>query len=380
VEEITELRQVRQEMLKTQKLESLGVLAGGIAHDFNNILTAIIGNLSLARMQLHNTEKTAKRLVDAENAASRAKDLTQQLLTFARGGEPVKKVIEAGVLLKEAAGFAIHGSAVKCEFAFADDLWLVEVDEGQLSQVIHNLTINAVQAMPDGGTITLGAENFSSIPEGQRCVRISVTDTGTGIPEQHIQRIFDPYFTTKQQGSGLGLATCYSIIKKHGGTVSVESTPGKGSKFYLTLPASELSRTVEPQFQTDLAFGVGRVLVMDDEEPVRETLQAMLEALGYVAECTENGTEAVELYRQRKEEGKPFAVVILDLTIPGGVGGKETLASLLKINPDVKSIVSSGYSTDPIMANYREYGFSAVLTKPFGLQDMSKLLQELIVF
>jgi PAS domain S-box-containing protein len=379
VEGTSELRQAREEMQKSQKLESLGVLAGGIAHDFNNILTAILGNLSLARMQLHNPEKTAKRLVEAENAASRAKDLTQQLLTFARGGEPVKKVVEVGALLKEAAGFAIHGSSVKCEFSLASDLWPLEVDEGQLSQVIHNLVINAVQAMPDGGTITLGADNFNSIPEGQRCVRISVTDTGTGIPEQHLQRIFDPYFTTKQQGSGLGLATCYSIIKKHGGTFTVESTVGKGSTFYLTLPASELSRIDEPQFQTDLSFGVGRVLVMDDEEPVRETLQAMLEALGYVVECTENGTEAVELYRKMKEDGKPFAAVILDLTIPGGVGGKETLTSLLKINPDVKSIVSSGYSNDPIMANYREYGFSAVLSKPFRLQDMSKLLQELIV-
>ena len=380
VEGITELRQAREEMQKTQKLESLGVLAGGIAHDFNNILTAIIGNISLARMQLHNTEKTAKRLIEAENAASRAKDLTQQLLTFARGGEPVKKVIEAGALLKEAAGFAIHGSSVRCEFALADDLCPVEVDEGQLSQVIHNLAINAVQAMPDGGTITIGAENFSSMPEGQRCVRISVADTGTGIPEQHLQRIFDPYFTTKQQGSGLGLATCYSIIKKHGGSISVKSTLGKGSTFYLTLPASEMSRTDEPTLQTDLAFGVGRVLVMDDEEAVRETVQSMLEALGYVAECTENGTEAVEIYRKRKEEGRPFAAVILDLTIPGGVGGKETVTSLLKINPDVKAIVSSGYSTDPIMANFRDYGFSAVLGKPFRLQDMSRLLQELIVY
>lgn len=377
MEEITELRQARQEMLKTQKLESLGVLAGGIAHDFNNILTAILGNISLARMQLHDAVKTAKRLAEAENAASRAKDLTQQLLTFARGGEPVKKAIEAGALLKEAAGFAMHGSSVRCEFDLANDLWTVEVDEGQLSQVIHNLIINAVQAMPDGGTITIGAVNYRSIPEGQRCVRISVADTGTGIPEQHLQRIFDPYFTTKQQGSGLGLATCYSIIKKHGGTIMVESILGKGSTFYLSLPASELSMTVEPVFQSDLAFGVGRVLVMDDEEPVRETLQAMLEALGYTAECTENGAEAVELYRQRKEEGTPFAVVILDLTIPGGVGGKEAITMLLDIEPGVKAVVSSGYSTDPIMGNYREHGFSAVLSKPFQVQEMSRVLQEL---
>ena len=376
--DITELKHAREEMHKSQKLESLGVLAGGIAHDFNNILTSILGNVSLARMQLHDTEKTAKRLIEAENAASRAKDLTQQLLTFARGGEPVKKVIEAGALLKEAAGFAIHGSTVRCEFALADGLWPVEVDEGQLSQVIHNLVINAVQAMPDGGTITIGAENLSSVPEGQRCVRIFVADNGTGITEQHLQRIFDPYFTTKQQGSGLGLATCYSIIKKHGGIITVESTLGKGSTFNLTLPASKLGREAQPEFKTDVAYGIGRVLVMDDEEPVRETLQAMLDELGYTAECTENGAEAVDLYRKRKEEGKPFAAVILDLTIPGGVGGKEAITTLLKIDPDVKAVVSSGYSTDPVMANYLEYGFSAVLTKPYLLQDMSRVFQELL--
>jgi PAS domain S-box-containing protein len=376
--DITELKHAREEMHKSQKLESLGVLAGGIAHDFNNILTAILGNISLARMQLHDTKKTAKRLIEAENAASRAKDLTQQLLTFARGGEPVKKVIEAGALLKEAAGFAIHGSTVRCEFALADGLWPVEVDEGQLSQVIHNLVINAVQAMPDGGTITIGAENLSSVPEGQRCVRIFVADNGTGIPEEHLQRIFDPYFTTKQQGSGLGLATCYSIIKKHGGIITVESTLGKGSTFNLTLPVSKLGREAQPEFQTDVAYGIGRVLVMDDEEPVRKALQAMLDELGYTAECAENGAEAVDLYRKRKEEGKPFAAVILDLTIPGGVGGKEAITTLLKIDPDVKAIVSSGYSTDPVMANYLEYGFSAVLTKPYLLQDMSRVFQELL--
>jgi CheY-like chemotaxis protein len=329
-------------------------------------------------MQLHDTEKTAKRLVAAENAASRARDLTQQLLTFARGGEPVKKVIEVDGLLREAAGFAIHGSTVRCKFALADGLWPVEVDEGQLSQVIHNLVINAVQAMPDGGTITIGAENFGSILQRQKCVRIFVADNGTGITEQHLQRIFDPYFTTKQQGSGLGLATCYSIIKKHGGIITVESTLGKGSTFYLTLPASELSREAQPEFQTDVAYGIGRVLVMDDEEPVREALQAMLDELGYTAECAENGAEAVDLYRKRKEEGTPFAAVILDLTIPGGVGGKEAITALLKIDPDVKAVVSSGYSTDPVMANYLEYGFSAVLTKPYLLQDMSRVFQELL--
>jgi two-component system, cell cycle sensor histidine kinase and response regulator CckA len=378
LEDITELRQARQEMIKTQKLESLGLLAGGIAHDFNNILTAILGNISLARIKLHDPEKATKRLEEAENAASRAKDLTQQLLTFARGGEPVKKIVEVNGLLKEAAGFALHGANVDSLFVLADDLWLVEADEGQLCQVIHNLVINAVQAMPEGGTVTLGAENSGSMQDGQGFVRIFVTDTGAGIPEQHLQRIFDPFFTTKQQGSGLGLATCYSIIKRHGGNIAVTSTLGKGSTFYVSLPASEQGRAAVSGARTEVVHGSGRVLVMDDEEPVREAAYAMLEELGYLAECAENGNAAIDLYRQRKEEGTPFTAVIMDLTIPGGMGGREAIASLLKIDPDVKAVVSSGYSTDPVMADYRKYGFSAVLGKPYRLQEMSKVLQELL--
>jgi len=378
VEDITEIRQARQEMLKTQKLESLGVLAGGIAHDFNNILTAIIGNISLARLHMHVPEKAAKRLEEAEKAAARAKDLTQQLLTFARGGEPVKRIIDVTGLLKEAAGFAIHGSSVGCEFILADDLWPVDADEGQIGQVIHNLVINAVQAMPDGGIVTLRAENVDSMSDGKRSVMISVSDTGIGIPEEHLQSIFDPYFTTKQQGSGLGLATCFAIIKNHGGVITVESTLGKGTTFNVYLLASEHSIQAESALQSGAVQGSGRILVMDDEEPIREVVRIMLEDLGYTVECTENGSEAVELYRKRKEEGTPFDAVIMDLTVPGGVGGKEAVEMLLKINPDIKAIVSSGYSTDPVMANYRRYGFSAVLSKPFRPQEMSWILKELL--
>jgi PAS domain S-box-containing protein len=377
--DITDRLQTDTERLRMTNLESLGVLAGGIAHDFNNILTAILGNISLSRIQVHDPEKAARRLENAENAATRAKDLTQQLLTFARGGEPVKKVIKVGSLLKEAAGFAIHGSAVKCEFVLADDLWPVEADEGQLSQVIHNLMLNAVQSMIDGGKITVVANNADSLPKGKRYVEISVADTGTGIPEHLQQKIYDPYFTTKQHGSGLGLATCYSIIKKHGGNITVESTLGKGTTFHISLPAAEQIAETEPVAPMEVARGKGRILVMDDEEMVREVAQASLEELGYLVECTEHGGEAVELYRRRKEEGIPFTAVIMDLTIPGGIGGKEAIISLIQIDPQVKAIVSSGYATNPIMANYREYGFSAVLSKPYRLQAMSRVLQELLI-
>jgi PAS domain S-box-containing protein len=378
MDEISELKQAGQDMLKNQKIESLGVLAGGIAHDFNNILTIILGNVSLARLQLNDPEKVTTRLEEAENATVRAKDLAQQLLTFARGGEPVKKIIELAGLLKEAAGFALHGSNVRGEFALADDLWPVEADEGQLSQVIQNLVLNAVQAMPEGGTVTLSAENAISPQEGKRFVKISVADTGAGISEHHLQRIFDPYFTTKQQGSGLGLATCYSIIRKHGGKIRAASTLGKGSTFHISLPASEQEDVPAKSFHKAVSHGSGRVLVMDDEEDIRELTQAILEELGYTVESVENGSEAVDLYRKRKEEGAPFAAVILDLTIPGGVGGKEAIEKLLKIDPDIKAVVSSGYSTDPIMAKYRDYGFCAVLAKPYRPQDISKVLQELL--
>jgi CheY-like chemotaxis protein len=378
MDEISELRQAGQDMLKNQKIESLGVLAGGIAHDFNNILTIILGNVSLARLQLHDPEKVTTRLEEAENATVRAKDLAQQLLTFARGGEPVKKIIEVACLLWEAAGFALHGSNVRSEFALADDLWPVEADEGQLSQVIQNLVLNAVQAMPEGGTVTISAENATSPQEGKRFVKISVADTGAGISEHHLQRIFDPYFTTKQQGSGLGLATCYSIIRKHGGKIRATSTLGNGSTFHISLPASEQESVSEPSSRKAVSHGSGRVLVMDDEEDIRELTEAILEELGYTVESVKNGTEVVDLYRKRKEEGMPFSAVILDLTIPGGVGGKETIEQLLRIDPDIKAIVSSGYSTDPIMANYRDYGFGAVLVKPYRLQEISKVLQELL--
>jgi two-component system, cell cycle sensor histidine kinase and response regulator CckA len=377
LEDITTLRQAGKEMMKVEKLESLGVLAGGIAHDFNNFLTAILGNISLARMQLHDPEMMAKRMQDAENATIHARDLTQQLMTFARGGIPVKKNVDIGKLLQDEARFAMHGSAISCTFEFADSLWPVEADEGQLSQVIHNLVINAAQSMPNGGTVTIGAKNVCSA-QGEKFVKISVTDTGTGIPESHLQRIFDPYFTTKQQGSGLGLATSHSIIAKHGGKLRATSTLGKGSVFSISLPASDHKFSVGPDECADVAHGSGRILVMDDEESIRDVARAMLEELGYTAESVVEGTEAVALYRQRLAEGSPFTAVIMDLTIPGGIGGKEAIHRLRAIDPEVKAIVSSGYSTDPVMANYREYGFSGVLIKPYRIEEISKILREVL--
>ncbi|GFO70016.1 hypothetical protein GMLC_35950 [Geomonas limicola] len=377
VEDITELRLARQEILKAQKLESIGVLAGGIAHDFNNILTAVLGNISLAGFQLDDPKKVAERLEEAESAAARARDLTQQLLTFARGGEPVKKSLELAGLLREAVAFGLHGSQVGCELRLDDDLWPLEADEGQLVQVVHNLVLNAVQAMPEGGTLVVAAANHRG-PHGDPFVEISVTDTGIGISEQHLERIFDPYFTTKKQGSGLGLASCYSIVKRHLGTITAQSILGQGSTFRVLLPASRERSVSAARSEMGVSGGASRVLVMDDEEIVRTLAKAILEQLGYQAECVENGAQAAELYQHEKEGGEPFSVVILDLTVPGGVGGKEAIKMLRSYDPQVRAVVCSGYSTDPVMANFREYGFNAVLAKPYRPHDLSRVLREVL--
>jgi CheY-like chemotaxis protein len=376
--DITEVKRAREEQVKTQKLESLGLLAGGIAHDFNNLLTAIVGNISLAEFQRNNPEAVTDLLKEAEDAAVQARKLTQQLLTFAKGGEPVKTVVAVGPLVRETTAFTTRGSDVMCEFSLPDDLWPVAADEGQLSQVFHNLAINAVQAMPDGGTLTIGAMNVFPLTEAKRYVAITVTDTGVGIPAKHLPKIFDPYYSTKHHGSGLGLATCHSIITKHGGTIKVKSTPGAGTTFTVRLPATEQAAIPEKEPPRELPRGSGRILVMDDERPVRKIAQAMLASLGYTVECVSNGDEAIERYRERLKEDNPFDVVILDLTVPGGKGGRETARDLLVIDPDARLIVSSGYSAEAEMADYREIGFCAILGKPYRMQELSEVLERVL--
>lgn len=376
--DISELWQARLEMLKKQKIESLGILAGGIAHDFNNILSAILGNIVLAKLQLGKPETARSRLEDAEKAIDRATGLARQLLTFAKGGEPVKKTIDVRAILKEAAGFALLGSNVKCVLSLDKNLNQIEADEGQISQVIHNLVLNAVHAMPEGGTIRVSAENVSSSQSGKPFVRFSIADTGIGISEQNLLKVFDPYFTTKAHGSGLGLATCYSIIKKHGGKIRAASLPGKGSTFTISLPACRHEPVSVPEERTAPTPGSGRVLVMDDEQMIRDIARMILTELGYTVECAANGSEALKLYLKRKEAGSPFDVVILDLTVPGGPGGLETINRLMEIDPDVKAVVCSGYSDSPVLANYRDYGFRGVLCKPFQLEELSGIMQQLL--
>jgi len=387
VRDISERKKIEEELLKVEKIDSLGILAGGIAHDFNNILTAILGNISLARMNVNNTEKSIEKLIEAEKACLRAKDLTQQLLTFSKGGAPIKKVAPISELLRESALFALRGSNCQCEFSIPSNLLPVEMDEGQISQVVNNIVINAQQAMPEGGIIKVGAENFEigavraqyvmPLPEG-KYVKVSIKDQGIGIPKEYLKKVFDPYFTTKQKGSGLGLSTCYSIIKNHSGYITAESKMGTGATFTFYLPASQKEVPTRIAIEGVLTPGKGDILVVDDEEMLRDVASSMLTSLGYKVEVVKDGAEALELYKKAKEEGHPFDAVIMDLTIPAGMGGKEAIEKLIEIDPEVKAIVSSGYSNDPIMANYREHGFRGVIAKPYMIEEMSTILYEVI--
>jgi CheY-like chemotaxis protein len=306
------------------------------------------------------------------------------LPTFSKGGSPVKKVGSIVSLLKESAEFALTGSNVRLDLSVLEDLWSVELDEGQIAQVINNLVINADQAMPDGGLISIAAENVLltleqgiALPEG-RYVKISITDEGVGISQEHLQRIFDPYFTTKQKGSGLGLATAYSIVKAHGGLIDVQSRPSAGATFRVYLPASDRSATSEEQ-QGDLPLdGKGRVLIVDDEDMVLDVASQMLRHIGYDAEAARDDDEAIALYKIALGSHRPFAAVIIDLTIPGGMGGKETIKELLEVDPHVRAVVSSGYSNDPIMGNFESFGFKGVVCKPYKVDEINAVLRQVI--
>jgi len=386
VRNITEQKQREAEFLRIEKLESLGILAAGIAHDFNNILTAIIGNLALTQLyaERENKEKMLKCLLEAENASQQAKELSYQMLTFAKGGSPILKTVSLAQLVCDAAKLVLCGSNVSCTFKIADDLWPVDVDIGQIRQVINNLIINAQQAMPEGGEITLSISNIQltekdklSFPNG-KYVKMEITDQGIGISAEYLEKIFDPYFTTKQKGSGLGLATVYSIIKKHNGYINVYSKQGIGTSFFIYLPASHNVLAEEKLESKKLYNGNEKILVMDDEEMVRDVVGEMLNLLGYKVEFAIDGQAAIEKYKKAKEEGYPFSLVLMDLTVPGGMGGREALKRLQQIDSQVKAIVSSGYADNPIIANYRDYGFQDAVVKPYDVEELSKVLQKVL--
>jgi PAS domain S-box-containing protein len=389
--DITKRQRDEAERRKAEALDQLGLLAGGIAHDFNNLLTAIIGNISLASLLLPPDDDLVLRLEDAKNASFRARDLAQQLLTFARGGAPIKQTASIGDLIGETVSFSLRGSHSRSELAMEPDLWSAEFDPGQISQVIANLIVNADQAMPAGGTIHVSCENFpyqfdtnpsiDDLRPGDY-IRIRIRDEGIGIPPEYLKQIFDPYFTTKPKGSGLGLATTYSVIKNHDGLITVESVQHCGSTFTVYLPAARQLAEVplEPAAPEDEAIktGSGRILVVDDEETIRLLVDFTLSRLGYEVVAAETALRGIELYRQALEEGHRFDLVILDLTLPGGMGGKDALKKLIDIDPMVTAVVSSGYAMDATMSRYQDFGFRGVIAKPYQAAELARKVHAVI--
>lgn len=369
-----EKRKLEARIQRNQNLESLGVLAGGIAHDFNNALAAILNNLCFSEELVQDGE-IKESLRDAIKACKNSIALTKQLLTFAKGGVPVKEIISLEGLLKDTTDFCLRGSNIRADFSI-NDPWLVEVDIGQIGQVIQNLVINAKQAMPSGGTIHVDTEN---IRDGDKYfVRIIISDSGTGIPQEYVNRIFDPYFTTKEMGSGLGLAIAYSIVHKHGGRIAVESTINHGTTFFVDIPAIHRHAEPEQPSPSNKSAPSARILIMDDEVLIKRVLVRILEKAGHQVVCTQIGDEAIKVYQNSIQDNNPFDVILLDLTIPGGMGGKETGEEILRLNPNAKIIVSSGYSDDPVMGNFRTYGFVAALAKPYSFSELLELLAQIL--
>lgn len=385
-EDITERHMMQDELLKNQKLESLGVLAGGIAHDFNNILTGIMGNISFASMSFTTPEKAQKLLENAEKASLRAASLATQLLTFAKGGTPVKRRVSVAAILEESLSLSLRGSNVKGCLEISESLHAIEADEGQLNQVFNNLIINALQAMPGGGTLTITAENIhfdihnkALLPSGEY-IKLCFIDQGCGISEENQNRIFDPYFTTKSAGSGLGLASCHSIIGKHGGRIDVHSAVGKGTTFTVYLPSTgeaNAEQLMDEDSLTAASHATGAILVLDDEEIIRDLTTEILEYIGYQVKTCVNGREAIMMYKAAKESGTPFFAAIMDLTIPGGMGGLDAGQQILAFDPSARLVVSSGYSNDPVIAEYSSYGFSAAIAKPYKVDNLMAILAEL---
>jgi signal transduction histidine kinase/ActR/RegA family two-component response regulator len=384
--DVTDIARIEHEQAKAERLQSLGVLAGGLAHDFNNLLMGIVGNLSLAQAMVSADQKPlAKRLSSIAASCARARGVTNQLLTFSKGGAPVKATASISELVTECTRFTLSGSPVAPNFDISGDLWPAEIDVIQIGQVIQNLVLNAMQAMgPRGGILTVALRNVEldasslpariALPPG-RYVWLAVQDTGSGIPAEYLDRIFDPYFSTKEKGSGLGLAVCYSIVRAHGGAITVDSEVGVGTRFSIYLPASERPVAHVAELPSPPPRGLrGRVLLMDDDPMVAEVTQEMLESLGYAAQSAPCGEDAIEQFRSADTEGEPFDTVILDLTVPGGLGGRDTLPHIRAVRPDVRVLATSGYADDPVLANYREYGFDGVLPKPFTLAELARAL------
>jgi PAS domain S-box-containing protein len=391
IRDISDRLTARKSLEKAGKLDAIAALSGGIAHDYNNLLTAIIGNITLAQTHLKPKDKPFRLLGHALVASKTAKNLTQKLITFSKGGSPHKEIAAVDRLVKSATDFTLSGSNIKCSYNFSPDIRLIDVDPSQIGQAIHNVVMNARESMQEGGLIYVTASDFKLADEVATLVagdyvKVSIADQGGGIPEKEFDRIFEPYYSTKEmghtRGTGLGLSICRSIIRKHGGDVTVESQIGVGTTMHLFLPAAEpdsLAQTPDDKpAETAPIFGEGKILVMDDDQMIRELAGEILWHLGYEVEFAQDGGEAVALYRMSMKAVRPFDAVILDLTVRGGMGGKEAMQELIKMDPDVKGIVSSGYSDDPGMTDYKQYGFSGVVAKPYTLEELGEKLNQVL--
>jgi len=389
-QDVTERKKWEDETIRAAKLESLGLLAGGLAHDFNNLLTAIIGHLSLAKYGLDSSYPLFQNITEAEKASLRAQGITRQLLTFSKRGDLVRNVVSLESILEENVRLVLAGSRVRPVLHITQGLWAVNVDVGQICQVLHNLVINARQAMENGGECLVEAHNVSK-EDGERLshshqlvslhdqwILITVHDQGIGISKENLAKIFDPYFTTKSTGSGLGLATSYSIIRNHGGVLWAESEVGIGSRFFFLLPALSTEKIAPLPCKKEIKFGHGSILIMDDDVQIRKVLGEMVQTCGYSFKAVPDGEQAISVFRQAQDSGNPFTAVILDLTIPGGLGGKEVVKEMLSLDPHLRAIVASGYSNDPVLANYKDHGFKGLVTKPFNLVDLSLVLNSVL--
>ena len=387
VSDISERKKTEEQSLKVQKLESIGILAGGIAHDFNNLLQGVFGYISLARLNIEQQTKCLAALEQADIALHMSVTLTNQLLTFSKGGKPVKEQIDLLPIIDNAAKFALSGSRSDYSVVADDGLWQVDADAGQIGQAIQNIIMNADQSMPDGGRVEIAAKNFKAfdkaLPQGLqkgKYIEIAIKDSGVGIPKQHLAKIFDPYFTTKEKGNGLGLASSYSIVNNHGGLIDVNSEVGKGSLFYIYLPAVATTQKAEPLQPTAVVSSVrtGTVLLMDDEPLIRDVCGELIRTLGYEVLVAVNGEETIDKYKLAMQTGSPFDVVILDLTIRGGMGGAETVQKLLEIDPGAQVVASSGYSDDSVVSKHKEQGFKAFLKKPYSIDNIREVLNTVL--
>lgn len=384
VRDISGQQRMEEELNKAQRIESLGLLAGGIAHDFNNILASALVNVSVLGMQLDQRPELLQIIRDIETSVGHARNLTQQLLAFTKGAVPSRSIASFADLVRDSASFTLRGSNVDYECVIAEDLWPIDVDSGQINQVIQNLIINADQAMPEGGTIgislenvTVGTDELIPLEEG-RYVKCCIADQGGGIPQEYIDKIFDPYFTSKKQGNGLGLTSAYSIVNNHGGWITVESQIGKGARFFFYLPASQDEIEEDLADRERVIEGQGRVLLMDDDDQLREAAGRALGHMGYDVECARSGEEALAFYKKSREKGRPFDVVVLDLTVPGGMGGKEAGVKLLQLDPQARVLASSGYTNNPVMDNCLRYGFKGRIVKPYTAEDLVLALNQVM--